>query len=205
MRANRLPLVSTGPATAPSLGNRAGGGAGSLLRGGVEQLVARRAHNPEVAGSSPAPASILSTRSAAPAPEQGGRGSGAWVPAHCAVAVAPQHIGYAHRCELNSMRGSRRFVFDQPVAVLRGHEGIMSRRERRGGGRVIYLHTDAAAPATVTHAPRRWLDEGLPLRPTSLHTRALRPQLSFFPFSRPQARNAGAVGGARASSSRRPA
>lgn len=62
---------------------------------------------------------------------------------------------------------------DPVVAVLRGHEGITSRWERRGGDRVMFLHTDAAATARV-HGPQRWPDEGLSLRPTSLHTRALR-------------------------------
>ena len=36
---------------------------GSPLYRGVEQLAARRAHNPEVAGSSPAPATIAKTKS----------------------------------------------------------------------------------------------------------------------------------------------
>lgn len=190
------------------------------------------------AGSIPARASILSARSAAPAPEQGGRGGSKVSPASRAGAVAPQHLVYALRGGMASMRGSRRLllgvaqseelltskrrvagsspaaetinarssteerarpkgkaagsipaertIFDPLAAVLRGHEGTTSRRERRGGGRVIFLNTDAAAPATVEHAPWRWLDEGQPLRPTS-HTRALRPRFSpSSPFPDPR-------------------
>jgi hypothetical protein len=146
---------------------------GEAAQRGVEQLVARRAHNPEVAGSSPAPATspesvahspavhrgvgeqrwgdtsprserharhlrevvtagrgrpFFSTRSAAPAPEQGGRGSGAWVPAHRAAAVAPQHIGYAHRGGLLSMRGSRRLL----LGVAQSEELLTSKRRVAG-------------------------------------------------------------------------
>lgn len=60
-----------------------------------------------------------------------------------------------------------------PGSLARG--GCTSEIEKAGSipASRTSSHPDAAAPATV-HGPRRWLDEGLPLRPTSLHTRALR-------------------------------
>ena len=85
---------------------------------------------------------IFLARSADPAPEQGGRGRRRACAALCAVAAAPQHLGYVHRDGLNSMCGSR-----QP------HTGTSSETARR----------DACAPGRAegrcdvpnyTRAPR---------------------------------------------------
>lgn len=56
------------------------GGFSSVSQCGVEQLAARRAHNPEVAGSSPAPATITTGWALPPAGPPPAAACGTWIP-----------------------------------------------------------------------------------------------------------------------------
>lgn len=181
MRANRLPLVSTGPATAPSLGYRAGGGAGPSF-----WIAARSPALNKPGGDRPYADQRSVLCPAANPPTPAGEGCKACVRRSIFFALSffacvaeRQTLGAVDAAPIPGFAGSSPAactIPDPVVAVLRGHEGITSRWERRGGDRVMFLHTDAAATARV-HGPQRWLDEGLPLRPTSLHTRAPRLEL----------------------------
>lgn len=174
--------LGTGPGLCLAADVGTGGGAERFFCGGVAQLVEHPAVNQVVAGSNPALAASHPSKATTPATSRvDGRQRSIAYATIWPPAIGENNQRAASRLAMATAAGEQGgatataapTISDQPVAVLRGHEGITSRRERRGGGRVIFPHTDAAAPATV-HGPRRWLDEGLPLRPTSLHTRALR-------------------------------